>query len=71
MKAQTQKVLEYLESHVGITPREAYDNLGIYRLSARIWELRDAGYPITTNRKEVPNRYGETSIVAEYRLGGK
>jgi hypothetical protein len=26
------------------------------------------GYKITTNRKEIPNPYGEPSYVAEYRL---
>ena len=67
-KTQEQKVLKYLETHRGITQAQAIDKLGIYRLSARIYRLREAGYQIITNRKDVTNRFGETCHIAEYRL---
>jgi hypothetical protein len=69
MKTQNERVLKYLQTHKrGITQLQALDKLGVLRLSGRIHDLREMGYPIMTNIIEVPNRYGEISKVAEYRL---
>jgi len=68
MTPQQTRLMDYLERHTGITPKQAWTELGIYRLSGRIFELRKMGYKITTNRKEIPSPYGEPSYVAEYRL---
>jgi hypothetical protein len=66
---QCDRVLEYLENHKGITPMDAWNYLGVYRLGARIWDLKNKrGINITKYMVDVPNRYGETCKVAEYRL---
>lgn len=67
-KTQCQMILEYLQTHRGITPKDAYEELGVMRLAARISNLRDSGHNILTCMVDVPNRYGETVQVAEYRL---
>lgn len=65
---QTDRLLEYMRSHVGITPLEALNELSIFRLAARISDLRSAGHRIQTIRKRVTNKQGEECFVAEYRL---
>lgn len=48
MKPQTQAVLDLLRSQPeGVTPIQALREVGTFRLSARVWELRQAGYRIT------------------------
>lgn len=69
MKGQKELVLEYMMRHGGITAREAASDLGIYRLSARIWELRRDGHDIRATIQEEVNRYGITTHFARYRLG--
>lgn len=60
-------VLQYLYEHGAITDRDAYI-LGIRRLSARIKDLRNAGYPIKTTNKTTRNRHGHTTNYASYSL---
>ena len=47
-QTQTQKeaILRHLQSGKTITPLEALNLYGCYRLGARIWDLRDEGYEI-------------------------
>lgn len=45
---QARKVLLHLEKNKSITPLEALGVYGIFRLAARIWELREIGKQITT-----------------------
>ena len=47
-KSQKEMVLEYLKTHRGITPLEALDMFGCFRLAAVICELRKDGYDIET-----------------------
>lgn len=43
------KLLHYLQTHKrGITGHEALLKIGLYRLSAEIFQLRKAGYDIKT-----------------------
>lgn len=65
---QAQRVLRYLKRHVGITDAEARDELGISRLSGRIYELRESGVNIANVWREGTNRYGEQTRFVEYRL---
>lgn len=48
--AMTQKleVLIHLQQHGDITPIDALKEFGCFRLSARIFELREEGYQIDT-----------------------
>lgn len=45
---QADLILDYLKSGRSITPLEALNLFGVFRLSGRILELREAGYPIET-----------------------
>ena len=65
-----ERVLDYLKHHKrGITPMEAWEKLGVYRLSDAIHVLRKKdGYNIITNVVEVKNKYGKTCSVARYVL---
>lgn len=65
---QNFELLKYLISHKSITPTEAWDTLGIYRLSGRIYDLRNRGAIITTLRYEVTDRKGDIKAVAKYVL---
>lgn len=68
-KSQCEWVLKYLQTHkTGITPLQAMDKYGVQRLSGRIKDLRDMGYPIMSNMVEVKNRFGDKCRVAQYRL---
>jgi hypothetical protein len=67
-KTQCDRVRDYLEVHGAITPMMALNELGIYRLGARIFELREGGMPIETCREEVKTRTGDTAVVARYVL---
>lgn len=65
---QTERILQYLKDFGSITPLQALSDLGVMRLGARIWDLRQAGYPITRRMVGSKNRYGEAVSFAEYRL---
>ena len=43
---QTERILNHLKQGREITPLEALYNYGVFRLGARIWELREQGYQI-------------------------
>jgi len=45
---QAMTILEHLENRGPISPGEALLVYGVYRLAARICELRDLGYDIET-----------------------
>lgn len=68
---QEERLRAYLETHYSITPKQAMDELGIYRLGARIYDLKKKGVPIKSAFIEVPTRTGETTRVKSYWLTGK
>ena len=43
---QTQAIYEYLKQGNSLTPLEALEKFGCFRLGARIWELKDQGFNI-------------------------
>lgn len=47
--SQNQKILKHLKSGAHITPLEAMGLFGVYRLAARIYELRNQGHHIMTD----------------------
>ena len=63
--SQKQRLEEYLKIHGSINPLQAWAELGIYRLSARINELRDSML-IETKTIKVDNQFGEKCRVACY-----
>ena len=56
-----QKIVEYLEQNPnkGLTQREAGNILGIERLGARIYDLRDKGYVIECRDEPNIKKHGK------------
>ena len=65
---QCQRLLKYLVEHKSITPMEAWSRLGIYRLSGRIFELKEMGYGVKSEKTTVTNAFGEKCSVGLYSL---
>ncbi|MBQ1296504.1 MAG: helix-turn-helix domain-containing protein [Clostridiales bacterium] len=68
INSQQNRILDYLTKHESITRLEAWNALGISELPKRISELRQIGYVIEDEWKEVTNRYGERTRVKAYSL---
>jgi DNA-binding IclR family transcriptional regulator len=62
------RLLKHLQSHGTITPMEAWSELGIYRLGARVFDLRKAGHNVETEIVPLQNQFGEPCKVARYTL---
>lgn len=71
MDTQCKRIVAYLQSHYSITALEAMNELGIFRLGARIWDLKKQGYPIQSGWRDVRNRFGEECRVKMYWLPGE
>lgn len=68
-KNQRNKILRYLETHKkGITPVEALNKFGCFRLGARIWELRAMGHNIETEYDCYVNDDGNNVRYGRYVL---
>lgn len=67
-KTQNELVLEYLRQFGSITSLEAFNDLGVTRISARIFDLRSDGHTIKSEFVKVPRRNGEETSVAKYTL---
>lgn len=65
---QSDRILRHLRDFGSITQAEAAAEYGIYRLGARIFDLRAAGWPIVSTSVESKNRYGEATRFASYSL---
>ena len=50
IESQNQQVLAYLRTGRVITPLEALEQFGCFRLAARIYDLRKRGWPIHCDR---------------------
>lgn len=65
---QNEKILQHLQTRGDITSMQAFEQYGITRLSARIFDLRCEGYNIKSDNVKVPTRTGEQATVARYTL---
>ena len=65
---QVERVLDYLNDGKKLTCLNAFEELGITQVAARIFELKLQGHEIKTTRKKVTNRYNEICSVAEYYM---
>ena len=52
---QTEQVLEYMRTNGSIDPLRAFNDLGILRLGARIWDIKESGIPVTGEIKTNPD----------------
>jgi hypothetical protein len=65
---QPARLLAMLLRSGRINPLEAWQELGIYRVSDTVFQLRGMDWPITTSRLDVANQFNESCRVAEYIL---
>lgn len=65
---QTERILDYLTKYKSITQLEAVRDLGCYRLSARIADLKKEGYTFETDTVTAKNRFGDSCTFSRYKL---
>lgn len=65
---QKTRLAGYLRNFKKINPLDAWQMLGIYRLSAIVYDLRKENWNIKTTDLTVYNKFGDKCIVAQYEL---
>lgn len=68
--SQNGRIIDYLAKNGSITQLDAMRDLGIMRLGARVFDLKERGYNIVTVMVEDLNRFGEPTRYARYYLKG-
>lgn len=68
METQNNRALDYMRKHGSITTLDAFNELGVTRLSARISDLRADGHIIASKRESGLNRFGERTNYCRYVL---
>ena len=68
---QAERVLDWLQSGKTITTLDAFEELGITRIAARVFELKEQGVLVKKRMLKVINRYDEACHVAEYFIEEK
>jgi len=64
--SQEKQILKYMQSGNSITPMDALNRFGCFRLGARIYDLKNSGYKIKTR---LVTRNGKQ--FAAYSMEGK
>lgn len=65
---QTELIERYMRDFGSITQMDAFRDLGVYRLSARIHDLREKGIGVLATTEKARNRYGEVVYYKRYSL---
>ena len=65
---QGEMIIKYIRDFGSISSWEAYSELGITQIAARIFYLKKEGYQFTTERVNTTNRYGKPTHYDIYRL---
>ena len=65
---QKDRILEYIRNFGSISSFEAYADLGITQLGARIDQLKKEGYEFKTEWESKTNRFGEKTEEKRYYL---
>ena len=68
---QADQVLQYMKDNGKITTMDAFEKLGITRLSARIWDLRKKGIVISKARQKYIAKGGKAKHYDLYMLGSQ
>ena len=63
-----QAIYKYMAFHNGITQAEAFLELGVGRLGARIYDMRNLGIPIKSEMVKVTKKDGSETFVAKYSI---
>lgn len=56
---QTTRILNYIDTFGSISSMEAFVDLGITRLAARIHDIEETGVRIARQMEKTTNRFGE------------
>lgn len=65
---QKSRIVDYIKQFGSITSWEAYNELGITQLGARIDQLQKEGYEFKTEWEHKKNRYGDDVSFKRYYL---
>lgn len=65
---QTERIMQYISDFGSISSMEAFQDLGITRLSARIFDLEEDGVRFDRKQEAVTNRYGERVYYTRYSI---
>lgn len=65
---QCERILRHMQDYGAITQAEAITEYGIYRLGARIWDLKAQGVPIRSETVSGKNRYGAHTSFSRYYI---
>jgi hypothetical protein len=65
---QAGRILAHLQTGKTLDRLTALIDLGVFELSARIWQLEKEGYSIKKEHKTIKNRWNEKQRVVEYSL---
>ena len=65
---QKERILQYIKDFGSITSYEAYTELGVTQLGARIFELKRNNYNFIDEIVSRKNRYGEEVKFKKYML---
>ena len=71
MKTQKEKIIEHIKKHGSITSYEAYMDLGITQLGARLDQLKKDGYEFETEWITKKNKDGAIVSFKKYYLADK
>lgn len=69
MASQKKMVLDYITEFGSITPIDAFRDLGITRLSAVVFNLREEGHDIEKVIETSKNRFGNRTRYVRYSFG--
>ena len=65
-QTQCERVIDYINEFGSISGLEAFLDLGIMHLPARIYDLDKQGYKIDRKYESVKNRYGDNVSYVRY-----
>lgn len=65
---QKQMVLDYIKQFGSISTYEAFVDLGITRLAARIWDIKEDGQEFDIDWVTKTNRFGDLVKFKRYRF---
>lgn len=65
---QTERIVAYVKEFGSISSMEAFRDLGITRLAARVADLEKEGVRFNRTREAIANRYGEIVYYTRYSL---
>ena len=66
--SQKNRIVDYIKQFGSITSWEAYKELGVMQLGARIDQLKKEGYIFRTEWIQTKNRFGENVSFKKYYL---